>query len=105
MLVLVSVRIRRVDMCAMQTICPSGIDVHMQSTELHGQQGNYRYDDKQCGTSAHSRIIHEALWITNFVTRRGRVSYDLSTSLISKNTFGAGSGSSYMVTRAIRCPP
>ncbi len=33
--------------------------------------GDHRYDDKQCGTSAHYRIIHEALWITNFVTRMG----------------------------------
>ena len=61
------------DMRAMQAICPIGIDVHMQSTELHGQQGYYRYDDKQCGARAHCRIIHEALWITNFVT--GRLHY------------------------------
>ena len=47
-----------------------GIDVQVQSTELHGQKACCQYDDKQCRAYSHRQSLHEAQQSANFVTTK-----------------------------------
>ena len=60
-----------------------GIDVHVQSTELQGQNACRQYDGKQCRAYSHRRSLHEAQQSANFTASAQAEPYDPSFMLAS----------------------
>ena len=49
------------DVRTVQPTVAVGIDVQVQSTELHGQNAYRQYDGKQCRANSHRQSLHDAL--------------------------------------------